>query len=124
LYYQYLYLWFGLPCHQITNRDPCFTSHFGKALAKELGITWNLSTAYHPQTDGLLERKNQWLEQFLQLVTVNQANWPTALALTTSVHNNAWNSIIGYALNQPITGLEPTVTSDREEGSNNPIAET
>jgi hypothetical protein len=39
LYYQHLYPWFGLPCHMITNRDPCFTSHFGKVLAKELGIT-------------------------------------------------------------------------------------
>ena len=46
LYYQHLYPWFGLPCRIITNRDPRFTSHFGRALAKELGITWNLSTAY------------------------------------------------------------------------------
>jgi hypothetical protein len=46
LYYQHLYPWFGLPHHIITDRDPHFTSHFGRALAKELGITWNLSTAY------------------------------------------------------------------------------
>ena len=38
LYYQYLYLWFGLPCHIISDQDPHFTSHFGRALAKELGI--------------------------------------------------------------------------------------
>jgi hypothetical protein len=46
LYYQHLYLWFRLPRHIITDRDPCFTSHFGRALAKELRITWNLSTTY------------------------------------------------------------------------------
>ena len=39
LYYQHLYPGFGLPCHIITDRDPCFTSHFRRALAKELGIT-------------------------------------------------------------------------------------
>src|SRR5229473_7507039 len=57
LYYQHLYPWYGLPRRVISDRDPRFTSHFGRALAKELGITWNLSTAFHPQTDGLSERK-------------------------------------------------------------------
>jgi len=42
----------------ISDRDPRFTSHFGHALAKELGITWNMSMVYHPQMDGLTERKN------------------------------------------------------------------
>jgi hypothetical protein len=28
LYYQYVYLWYGLPHQLITDRDPCFTSHF------------------------------------------------------------------------------------------------
>jgi len=62
LYYEHIYPWFGLPTKVISNRDPHFMSHFGRALAKELGITWNMSTAYHPQMDGLTERKNQWLE--------------------------------------------------------------
>ena len=65
MYYQHVYPWFGLPSRIISDRDPRFMSHFGKSLAKELGVTWNLSTAYHPQTDGLSERKNQWVEQFL-----------------------------------------------------------
>ncbi len=62
LYYWHIYPWFGLPQRLISDQDPRFTSHFGKALAKELGITWNLSMVYHPQTDGLTERKNQWIE--------------------------------------------------------------
>ena len=65
LYHRYVYPWYGLPNKVISDRDPRFTSNFTKALAKELGITWNLSTAYHPQTDGLTEQKNQWVEQFL-----------------------------------------------------------
>ena len=88
LYYQHLYPWFGLPRRLITDRDPRFTSHFGRALAKELGISWNFSTAYHPQTDGLSERKNQWVGQFLRLVASNQADWATMLALATLMHNN------------------------------------
>jgi hypothetical protein len=45
LHYKYIYPWFGLPNKVISDRDPHFTSHFGRALAKELGITWNMSTA-------------------------------------------------------------------------------
>ena len=62
LYMDNVYRWFGLPSKIISNRDPQFTSHFGKALTKALDIGQNLSTAFHPQTDGLSERKNQWVE--------------------------------------------------------------
>ena len=64
-YFQHVYPWFGIPDKVISDRDPCFTSHFGRGLAKELGVAQNISTAFHPQTDGLTERTNQWLEQYL-----------------------------------------------------------
>ena len=54
LYLDHVYQWFGLPTKIISNRDPCFTSHFRKAIMK-LGIQQNLSTTFHPQTDGLSE---------------------------------------------------------------------
>jgi len=88
LYYQHLYPLFNLPHQLITDRDPHFTSHFRRALAKELRISWNLSTAFHPQTDGLSERKNQWVEQFLRLLSANQHDWATMLPLATLIHNN------------------------------------
>ena len=65
LYMQNVYPWFELPTRIISNRDPRFTSQFGKALTTKLGINCNISTVFHPQTDGLSERKNQWVEQYL-----------------------------------------------------------
>ena len=55
LYLDHVYRWFGLPMRIISNQDPCFTSHFGKAITRKLGIQQNLSTAFHPQTDRLSE---------------------------------------------------------------------
>ena len=55
LYLNHVYWWFGLPMKIISNRDPHFTSHFGKAITKKLGIQQNLSTVFHPQTDRLSE---------------------------------------------------------------------
>ena len=57
LYLWNIYPWFGLPTQIISDRDPRFTSQFGKALTLKLGIYWNISMAFHPQTDGLSERK-------------------------------------------------------------------
>src|SRR6266851_4797127 len=122
LYYQHLYPWYGLPHWLISDRDPRFTSHFGRALAKELGISWNLSTAFHPQTDSLSERKNQWVEQFLRLLSANQHDWATMLPLATLVHNNAHNSTTGLAPNLLLHGLEPAATPDQTSNSDNPAA--
>jgi hypothetical protein len=53
LYLDNVYRWFGLPRKMISDRDPRFTSHFSRALSKALGVQQNISTAFHPQTDGL-----------------------------------------------------------------------
>jgi len=98
-------------------------SHFGCALAKELGIMWNMSMAYHPQMDGLTERKNQWLEQYLQLVAANDKKWSTLLSMATLVHNNLANSITGLAPNQLLIEREPPAMPAQGEGSDNPLAE-
>src|SRR6266853_6525467 len=119
LYYKHLYPWFGLPRCLISNRDPCFISHFGQALAKELGIMWNLSIAYHPQTDGLTEWKNQWVKQFLCLISTNQDNWSTMLPLTMLVHNNAQNATTNLVPNQLLSGLELVITPDLAMGTEN-----
>jgi transposase InsO family protein len=104
LYYKHVYPWFGLPQRVISDRDPCFTSHFGKALAKELRIKWNMTMAYHPQTDGLSECKNQWLEQYLHLVAENDKEWSNLLTLAILVHNNLVNSTTRFVPNQLLIG--------------------
>jgi hypothetical protein len=55
LYQNHIYPWYRLPQKIISDRDPQFTSHFSKALTTRLGLSQNLSTAFHPQTDGLSE---------------------------------------------------------------------
>jgi len=123
LYYKHVYPWFGLPTKVISDRDPHFMSHFGHTLAKELGITWNMSTVYHPQMDGLMEHKNQWLEQYLRLVAANNKEWSTLLSMATLVHNNSANSTIRLMPNQLLIEQEPPATLAQGEGSDNPLAE-
>ena len=108
LYFEHIYRWFGLPNRMISDRDPRFTSHFAKALCAQLGIKQNISTAFHPQTDGLSERKNQWIEQFLRFLTMHQQDdWAQWLPITTAVHNNAINASTKVAPAEALLGYLP-----------------
>jgi len=110
LYLENVYRWFGLPTRVISNRDPCFTSHFAKALYAKLQVKQNISTAFHSQTDGLSERKNQWIKQYLQLVAgAQQDDWKPQLLLATAVYNNYVNSTTNVAPAKALLGYLPTL---------------
>jgi len=90
------------------DRDPQFTSHFARALAAKLGVSQNLSTAFHPQTDGLSERKNQWIKQYLRLLTAGQQDdWSQWLSIAMAVHNNQTNDTLGMSPNEALLGYRP-----------------
>ena len=52
----------GLPESIISDRGVQFAAGMMKELNNLLGIQTKISTAYHPQTDGQMERINQELE--------------------------------------------------------------
>ena len=117
LYMDHVYKWYGLPTKVISDRDLRFTSHFGRSLARRLGIEQNLSTAFHPQTDGLSERKNQWVEQYLRLVTSTSPEaWTDWISIATAIHNNRRNATTKLLPNQILlryeTKLIPTGTRE------------
>ena len=106
---------FGLPSRIISDRGPQFVSSFTKALNSLLGITENLSTARHPQTDGQTERLNQEMEQYLCIFCGRrQHDWADWLSCAEFSINNKINSSTGYSpffLNygrNPLRPLLPT----------------
>jgi Integrase zinc binding domain/Chromo (CHRromatin Organisation MOdifier) domain len=124
LYLDHVYRWFGLPTKVISDRDPRFTSHFGKSLTQKLGVRQNLSTAFHPQTDGISERKNQWVEQYLRLVTSNAPeDWTQWMAIASAVHNNRKNETTGLSPNQILLGYETALAPSEMITSNNEAVE-
>ncbi|XP_050887986.1 uncharacterized protein LOC127093125 [Lathyrus oleraceus] len=46
----------GVPLSIVSDRDPRFTSRFWESLQEALGSKLRLSSTYHPQTDGQIER--------------------------------------------------------------------
>ncbi|KAI3734216.1 hypothetical protein L6452_13680 [Arctium lappa] len=65
---------------------------------KELGTRLNLSTAYHPQTDGQSERTIQTLEDMLRSCVIDfGGSWDSHLPLVEFAYNNNYHSSIGMA---------------------------
>jgi hypothetical protein len=56
----------GVPKKIVSDRDTQFTSQFLQELHESLYTKLNFSSAYHPQTDGQIERTNQILEDMLR----------------------------------------------------------
>ncbi|GJZ10004.1 putative reverse transcriptase domain-containing protein [Tanacetum coccineum] len=61
----------GVPVSIICDRDPMFTSNFWRSLQNALVTNLDMSTAYHPQTDGQSERTIQSLEDMLRACVIN-----------------------------------------------------
>ncbi|GJX36212.1 putative reverse transcriptase domain-containing protein [Tanacetum coccineum] len=61
----------GIPVSIICDRDPRFASNFWRSLQKALGTSLDMSTAYHPQTDGQSKRTIQTLEDMLRACVID-----------------------------------------------------
>ncbi|GJV66218.1 putative reverse transcriptase domain-containing protein [Tanacetum coccineum] len=88
----------GIPVSIISDRDSHFTSRVWKSLNEALGTQLNLSTAYHPQTDGQSERTIQTLEDMLRACVIDFGNgWDRHLPLVEFSYNNSYHTSIKAA---------------------------
>ncbi|GJW63295.1 putative reverse transcriptase domain-containing protein [Tanacetum coccineum] len=85
----------GVPVSIISDRDGRFTSHLWQAFQKALGTRLDMSTAYHPQTDGQSERTIQTLEDMLRACVMDfGGSWDTHLPLIEFSYKNSYHTSI------------------------------
>ena len=88
LYMQHVFKHHGLPLRVVSDRGSVFTSSFWQCLLTALGVDSNLSTPYHPQSDGQTERVNHVLEQYLRcFCATDQDQWLRYLPLAEFAYN-------------------------------------
>ena len=88
----------GFPEAVLSDRGLQFVSEFTRELYKLLGITQNLSTAAHPQTDGQTERVKQEIEQYFRIFINAQMNdWVSWLPIAEHSYNNKIHSASGFS---------------------------
>ncbi|GJZ63424.1 putative reverse transcriptase domain-containing protein [Tanacetum coccineum] len=88
----------GVPVSIISDRDGRFTSRCWQTVQKALGTRLDMSTAYHPQTDGQSERTIQTLEDMLRACVIDfGGSWDVHLPLAEFSYNNSYHSSIKCA---------------------------
>ncbi|MBW0561519.1 hypothetical protein O181_101234 [Austropuccinia psidii MF-1] len=129
--------WTGIFTNIISDRDPKFTSALWTNLYQLFGIKLSFSTAYHPQTDGLAERRIQTLEDMVRRLCAYGLelkdcdgfthDWCTILtelelAYKTSIHSSTnqapailekgWNPKLPQdSLRKELVEIHPTASS-------------
>jgi transposase InsO family protein len=110
IYAQQVFPHYGVPQKIISDQDPRFTASFAQAVCAQLNIKQNISTAYHPQTDGQSERANARLEQYLRIYgNAEQDDWVKLLPMAQYMHNSWINTSTGYTPFDLLIGHTPTV---------------
>lgn len=98
----------GLPDDIVSDRGAIFTSRFWRSLLDLLEIKPNMSTAFHPQTDGQTERTNAILEQYLRAyMNYQQDNWVSLLPLAEFSYNNSIHSSTKHTPFESTYGFHP-----------------
>nr|GEX76769.1 putative reverse transcriptase domain-containing protein [Tanacetum cinerariifolium] len=84
-------------------RDGKFISRFWRSLQEALGTRLDMSTTYHPKTDGQSERTIQTLEDMLRACVIDfEGSWDRHLSLVEFSYNNSYHASIKAA---PIEAL-------------------
>nr|GEZ87960.1 hypothetical protein [Tanacetum cinerariifolium] len=95
----------GVPISIISDRDCHFMSRFGRSLQEALETNLDMSTAYHPQTDGQSERTIQMLEDMLRAYVIEfGSSWDRHLSLVEFSYNNSYHASIKAAPYEALYG--------------------
>uniref|UniRef100_A0A803TH46 Reverse transcriptase n=1 Tax=Anolis carolinensis TaxID=28377 RepID=A0A803TH46_ANOCA len=107
LYVKHVYRLHGCPDKIISDRGVQFTAKFWGKFLQLLGAERNLSSAFHPATNGGVERTQQTLCQFLRMYTnYRQDDWADLLPFAEMAFNGAVHSATGRAPFEIVYGQE------------------
>ena len=105
LYIQEIVRLHGVPVSIVSDRDPRFTAHFWKSFQKAMGTRLTMSTAFHPQKNGQLERIIQVLEDMLRACVLDhKSSWEEHFPLVEFTYNNSYQVSIKMAPYEALYG--------------------
>ena len=88
---------YGPPRYLLTDNGTQFTAKFFLAVCRDLGIAKVFTTAYHPQTNGQVERFNRTILNALRgYVASNQRDWDDYTSTITFGYNCRVHASLGF----------------------------
>jgi hypothetical protein len=103
----------GMPKSLVSDRDPRITARYWRELSRVLGSEVNLSTAYHPQSDGQSEREIQTLVTALRAYVNAMGNdWDDYLPALELAFNSKQQASTGAAPFTLVYGVDARLPID------------
>jgi hypothetical protein len=100
----------GMPKEILSDRDTKFTSSFWKSLMAGFETKLLFSMAYHPQTDGQIERVNQIVEYMLRKhVMHHPKKWEDYLPLVVLAYNNDYQESLKMSPFESLYGRQSKI---------------
>lgn len=85
----------GIPCSIVSDRDTVFTTAFWKDLFRLTGVTLNMSSAFHPQSDGQSEVVNRIVTMYLRCLAGDRpCSWLQWLPWAEYCYNTSYQTAI------------------------------
>jgi hypothetical protein len=105
----------GLKVAIVSERDARWTSNFWKVLFSKLGTRLQMSTSFHPQSDGQTERANRTVQQVMRCLLDSSAleedRWDEWLPAVEFAYNNLRHASTGMTPFYLNAGQHPRVPS-------------
>jgi hypothetical protein len=103
----------GVPEVMVSDRDPRFTAHFYKELARLMGTQLSMSTARHPQSDGQSEVEIKTLVTSLRaFCNAHQDDWDDYLDMLELGFNSAQQASTKCSPHELVYGVAPRLPID------------
>ena len=120
---QHVFRLHGLPLEVTSDRGPQFASAFWKAFCTLVGVRPQLSSGFHPQTNGQKERLNQELEKSLRcLVEGSPSSWAASLPWVEYAYNSLPVSSTAMSPFACCLGYQPPIFLEEEREVGVPAA--
>ncbi|GJV52777.1 putative reverse transcriptase domain-containing protein [Tanacetum coccineum] len=98
LYWNEIVARHGVSISIISDRNSHFTSRFWQSMQVALGTRLDMSTTYHPHTDGQSERTIHTLEDMLRACILDfEGSWDVHLPLVEFSYNNSYHASVRCA---------------------------
>ena len=109
---------FGAPIRLLSDRGQVFLSEVLKGATDALAVKRVHTSAYHPQTDGQVERFNKTLADMLACYTAtDQKDWDEHLPFVVFAYNCAVHPTTSFSPYHLLFGREPNTPADVAMGT-------
>ncbi len=114
-----------VPKSIVSDRDVRFTGSCWAQMWAHMGTRLDMSTAYHPQTDGQTERTNRTIQTMIRMyVTERKGDWEDWLQMAAAAYNSTVHESTGKTpaeMNYPGRSIDPlswAIRGHRKAGDN------